>query len=586
MKLARVTLGVVVLLALSREVLLACSCSSSPLLEAFDRAPLVFVGVMLERRDRPPSERGMISSSDPAECTFYVEELLKGDVSDTVRVCTSRDGASCGYSFRVGTTYLVYASSREDGRPGDCSYSVSLCSRTAETASARGEIALLYALAELPPDVKPEERERRLVETAKSWLSDEETPKLDVIQALSVLAPASRSTARRVAALWREGDLETKHAILRAFGRFDDDTGAVLDVCVDACRQEDASLRRVGLQTLTRLAPGSGRAQDAVFEMMADPDQEIRESAAWVLAQWPRDERESGAAVIRRALGRGPIVRRVAAIDAIDRGAWSDQLSWRDLEPMFESDSMLWRIGAFTALPSVEVDSAAADRLLHRGLRDPERGVRYAAAEAAASLAYRRMPIASILELALADTTSTVAEAAARGIGLLPRGSKDACRLAAIAAADPRPWVRYEGLRSALGLDGCSASINRSLAFDPFPKVRALALEGMVGWRSRQGRQGPVEDATISGLEHTDPEMVREILRVVDLYPNKTRFALEHVARLTSHPDSLVRIAALGALETLQRRAPEQGPVVGPPPLDSRSPPDLRPGRILREDAP
>ena len=46
--------------------------------------------------------------------TFSVDEFWKGDLSTIVEVKTPIDGASCGYDFRIGTAYLVYASKVSD----------------------------------------------------------------------------------------------------------------------------------------------------------------------------------------------------------------------------------------------------------------------------------------------------------------------------------------------------------------------------------------------------------------------------------------------------------------------------------------
>ena len=41
--------------------------------------------------------------------TFAVDEFWKGDIAPTIEIRTSMDGASCGYDFKIGTSYLVYA---------------------------------------------------------------------------------------------------------------------------------------------------------------------------------------------------------------------------------------------------------------------------------------------------------------------------------------------------------------------------------------------------------------------------------------------------------------------------------------------
>ena len=52
----------------------------------------------------------------PATVTvsFQVSEVWKGPQPVTLEVSTSRDGASCGYPFKEGQEYLVYAYGKEE----------------------------------------------------------------------------------------------------------------------------------------------------------------------------------------------------------------------------------------------------------------------------------------------------------------------------------------------------------------------------------------------------------------------------------------------------------------------------------------
>src|SRR5688572_8840003 len=85
---------------------LACSCapSQSPT-EGLSRASAVFAGRVLEvKREK--------RSADPftsVQVLFEVYRVWKGVETRTVRVGTSSHSAACGYGFREGRTYLVYA---------------------------------------------------------------------------------------------------------------------------------------------------------------------------------------------------------------------------------------------------------------------------------------------------------------------------------------------------------------------------------------------------------------------------------------------------------------------------------------------
>ena len=111
----------------------ACSCASSGSpKEAMAEADAVFFGrvtakTVLSRHD------GSLSSADPVTVEFDVIRVWKGPAQETVTVETERMGISCGYEFREGRRYIVYA---YDGYTG-------LCTRTAPAWLAARDFAAL-----------------------------------------------------------------------------------------------------------------------------------------------------------------------------------------------------------------------------------------------------------------------------------------------------------------------------------------------------------------------------------------------------------------------------------------------------------
>lgn len=97
--------------------LLACDCIPNPppkkALEASAAVCLAEV-VKIEEVD----QQKMV--------TLKVEKWWKGGEKAELVVLTSKSGASCGYHFEKGKTYLVYARAGEKDKP----MHVSLCSRT------------------------------------------------------------------------------------------------------------------------------------------------------------------------------------------------------------------------------------------------------------------------------------------------------------------------------------------------------------------------------------------------------------------------------------------------------------------------
>ncbi|MDP1807874.1 MAG: hypothetical protein Q8K72_22035 [Acidimicrobiales bacterium] len=75
-------------------------------------ADVVFEGTAVDRVD-PNAGGSQVGSGDPIVWTFAVDRPIKGPVTLHQAVESARSGASCGFTFTVGTRYRVYAS--DDG---------------------------------------------------------------------------------------------------------------------------------------------------------------------------------------------------------------------------------------------------------------------------------------------------------------------------------------------------------------------------------------------------------------------------------------------------------------------------------------
>lgn len=519
----------------------ACTCFTRPVLESFDRAPLVFRGVVLDGRGPRPHSNGLSYGSDPSSFRFHVLEVWKGEAPDTLRVCTASSGASCGYSFELGGEYLVYVADREAAALNDCEAWTSLCSRTQQVSRARGECLLLDRIPDLPIGLADEKRARRLVDAMVGLLGGEAAPTRDIVDALRLLAPASRFTVDRVASLWDESDRETRSSILGALSSFESDKPSVIHVCEDASRQGDSTLRERGIRTLLRVAPESRRARDAVYAALSDTAASVHRAIVGSLAAPNGLSAEQSAHVVRRALREGSRAQRMAAIDAIVAGDWSERLSWVDLEPMCFQDSVIWRAGAYAALGHVSIDSSAGDRLLRSALHDPDFRVREIATASAAQIARRGVPLNAIIELALADTTESVAMAAARAIDSLERDPLEACRLATIAFADSRPGVRRCGVESAPYAEPHCWPLLLAATRDPDPEVRLSALRPLF---RIDALRDSVEAFALRVLADADSTVVSRALRRLPFCARDLGFALETLDRLAESSSPQIRSTA------------------------------------------
>jgi protocatechuate 3,4-dioxygenase beta subunit len=121
-----------VLFGFGRQAAEACTClAPGPPCQAFWDAAAVFVGrvesIATPSKPSPTARRAV---------TFSVLESFRGVSSARVVVDTGRGGGDCGYGFKPGATYLVYAS--RHSQTGELS--TSICSRTRPIATASDDI--------------------------------------------------------------------------------------------------------------------------------------------------------------------------------------------------------------------------------------------------------------------------------------------------------------------------------------------------------------------------------------------------------------------------------------------------------------
>jgi len=125
--LAVVVLALGILLAGRVPGAWACSCAGGTDAEHFASADVVFIGAATEKDD-PHGDDEVVSTGRRVTWTFDVRSVQKGSVEDPARVRSASDEASCGFEFRIGKRYQVYA-----GRSGD-NLSTGLCSGTRSLA--------------------------------------------------------------------------------------------------------------------------------------------------------------------------------------------------------------------------------------------------------------------------------------------------------------------------------------------------------------------------------------------------------------------------------------------------------------------
>lgn len=124
----------------------ACSCRDpGPPCQAYWKSPVVFMGTPLGASAVEVDWRGhkMVQRL----FRFRVEEGLRGIRVKEVKVLTGAWGGDCGYDFRVGTKYLVYAHEVE-GKPW---VGTSICSRTRPLSEAAEDLSFIRGISNSPP---------------------------------------------------------------------------------------------------------------------------------------------------------------------------------------------------------------------------------------------------------------------------------------------------------------------------------------------------------------------------------------------------------------------------------------------------
>jgi hypothetical protein len=135
--LASMALLVVGLVALLPDCASACTCAGFPGSQhALEQSNAVFSGEVMDVEGGHTTRMfGWNVSS--LKVTLRVSEAWKGPQKETLEVSTPRDGATCGYAFKEGQEYLVYASGKEE------TFEVDLCSGTKPLSGADTDLRVL-----------------------------------------------------------------------------------------------------------------------------------------------------------------------------------------------------------------------------------------------------------------------------------------------------------------------------------------------------------------------------------------------------------------------------------------------------------
>jgi hypothetical protein len=135
-------IGSLAMLGLVTPVANACSCiGPRTACEAYGTAAAVFVGTAVRTGKAEPLKDKSESYGEPVVVKFAVEQSYLGVDGTEVEVFTGYGGGDCGYEFKVGERYLVYAY-RDRIR-----LNTGICTRTKPFAKAAEDLAFLGNLS-------------------------------------------------------------------------------------------------------------------------------------------------------------------------------------------------------------------------------------------------------------------------------------------------------------------------------------------------------------------------------------------------------------------------------------------------------
>jgi hypothetical protein len=144
-----VLLGLLTTVFLAGQNVEACSCGGSggPC-ESYGAAAAVFVGTVVSAREneRIKTDRNDVDWT-PRAIKFSVEQSYLGVAGTELEVFTGRGGGDCGYEFKIGQRYLVYAQRYQD------KLTTSICTRTKPFSSASDDLAFLGTLSSAAPGI-------------------------------------------------------------------------------------------------------------------------------------------------------------------------------------------------------------------------------------------------------------------------------------------------------------------------------------------------------------------------------------------------------------------------------------------------
>ncbi len=433
--LAAVLLGIAVS-ASSPPSTSACTCRPTDLLSALLDSDVIFSGTAVWSAD-PRAGESTISSADPIHYHFAVDRVYKGEAADSLLVISARFGASCGYSFKPGKRYLVYAWAHND------TLTTGLCTRNAPLERAGEDLAFL----ETVPNGTAAEVDAALTASARDSLDD---PRPEVrSRALSVYAATADPAAVRHALLKALQDpaIRVRATALNSWQLRIGRDNAPLAPVLPLLQDPEPYLRQLAVGALAGARQNADSAAAALIPLTRDPDLEVRRAVANTLKNLD-DAAPAARELLLEMWRTDPSSRvRVAALCGLPVERPPSEETVARLQAAARDTSPEVRAAATVMLGYSSLAEDPWSAVLRVGLlADPDPRVRNSAGtsvRARGTDVWRRVPPGAILPVlaeAAKDTAYGVYSSALAVLGMT--GRREAAPILVSALDDPRDAVR------------------------------------------------------------------------------------------------------------------------------------------------
>jgi len=223
----------------------------------------VFEGRVVSQRDPGLTPREALGSGNPREFRFQVTRMWRGSPADTLRVWSAT--TDCGYPFRIGRAYVVYAWRRAGVlRTG-------ACDRTRPAARATADLRDLRRLGSPRRRAAQESRAADLLHARA--MRAEPVLQRTLLLALFHLDTQREKVYRMMERLWTSERGDLRVAGLVGLARADTDTARSVHRLAVALSDTSASVRIFALHALRDFGPRANPAVGPLTHLAcAEPD--------------------------------------------------------------------------------------------------------------------------------------------------------------------------------------------------------------------------------------------------------------------------------------------------------------------------